>query len=532
MTGPANPLMVALTTRRGAPWVPPDGVSFRVDYLSKHRQLGYKRATITAKGPRPAVFELLETLEYGVKIYSATDPAVWLGLVEGVNVYDGENRVGLSLRDMANRVAVAYSYVEPGTSTVGVRKTTAWADDTASQNEFGVKEYLHSSDGTTDAGAVQLRDTFLADHALPVAARTYAGGLGMEAGEITASIECIGWIMTLGWEYYADSSTTNTATSTQISNILSAAQFINSVAVETASGISTSRYRKGDETMLTELLALMEMGTTNGKTYQLAIDEARNVRVFETPADTTVSYRQRVDGQVLSTSDEPIDGYRVEAGTWIELKDALPGSVDTTWMRYIGKFLIEEVEWTASRPDKPRLTPAGTRGGGVGLLGGTGSGYSLPKVMGAMSVPWAQVTGKPEYESGSYAPAWQGATTNPNIGNGTITGFYSRVGDIVTVSIRLLMGSTTTYGSGAWSFGLPFSIRSGVMAGFMAYLRDASASVNYHRIAIIAGPNAIVQAFRGLADATNSNAMNATTPFTWANGDEIRITGTYIAAPV
>lgn len=387
MTGPANPLMVALTDRSGTAWLLPDGVSLTVDYLSKHRLLGYKRATITAKGPRPAVFELLETLRYGVKIYSATDPAVWLGLVEGVNVYDGENRVGLSLRDMANRVAVAYSYVEPGTSTVGVRKTTAWANDTASQGEFGVKEYLHSSDGTTDAGAVQLRDTFLADHALPVAARTYAGGLGMEAGEITASIECIGWIMTLGWEYYADSSTTNTATSTQISNILSAAQFINSVAVETASGISTSRYRKGDETMLTELLALMEMGTTNGKTYQLAIDEARNVRVFETPADTTVSYRQRVDGQVLSTSDEPIDGYRVEAGTWIELKDALPGSVDTTWMRYIGKFLIEEVEWTASRPDKPRLTPAGTRGGGVGLLGGTGSGLTIPRIQAAIRQP-------------------------------------------------------------------------------------------------------------------------------------------------
>jgi hypothetical protein len=420
MTAPANPLLVAFTDRSGTAWLLPDGVSLTVDYLSRHRLLGYKRATITAKGPRPAVFELLETIRYGVKIYSATDPAVWLGLVEGVNVYDGENRVGLSLRDMANRVAVAYSYVEPGTSTVGVRKTTAWADDTASQNEFGVKEYLHSSDGTTDAGAVQLRDTFLADHALPVAARTYAGGLGMEAGEITASIECIGWIMTLGWEYYADSSTTNTATSTQISNILSAAQFINSVAVSTASGISTSRYRKGDETMLTELLALMEMGTTNGKTYQLAIDEARNVRVFETPADTTVSYRQRVDGQVLSTFDEPIDGYRVEAGTWIELKDALPGSVDTTWMRYIGKFLIEEVEWTASRPDKPRLTPAGTRGGGVSLVGGGGSGLTIPRIQAAIVGEWTDYDATMSGTGGSagtYAEGANGVARYCVIGN-------------------------------------------------------------------------------------------------------------------
>lgn len=149
----------------------------------------------------------------------------------------------------------------------------------------------------------------------------------------------------------------------------------------------------------------------------------------------------------------------------------------------------------------------------------------------AESVPWAQVTGRPEYETGSYSPSWIGDITNPSIGNGTLVGYYSRVGNVVTMSIRLVMGSTTTYGSGAWSFGLPFTSNGGAMHLFVAYLRDTSTSTNYHRIGIIAGASGIVQAFRGLADGTNSNAMNATTPFTWANGDEIRIAGTYIAAP-
>jgi hypothetical protein len=378
----SGPLLVAFTDRAGAVWLPPDGVSFRVERHSKNRFTAYKSATITASGPRQAVFELLETLRYGVTIYAATDPQVWLGFVETVNVaYENGALTGISLRDMANRVAVAYSYVEPGTSTVGVRKTTAWADDLASQAEFGVKEALISSDGTTNAGAAALRDTYLAEHALPVATTSYNG---MATGAVTAQITCAGWLSTLGWKTYANAGTTDTATSAQLAAILGAGEFVTSVTVETASGISSSQYRKGDQTALEELLALCEAGTTAGRAYQCEIDEARNVRVVEAPASTEIAYRRRADGRVLSLSDELIDGYRIPAGRWVEHKDIIPASVDTTWLKNVGRYLVGEVEWLSSRPDVPVLTPAGSRGGVVGLAGGTGSGLSIPKVQGVI----------------------------------------------------------------------------------------------------------------------------------------------------
>ena len=55
----------------------------------------------------------------------------------------------------------------------------------------------------------------------------------------------------------------------------------------------------------------------------------------------------------------------------------------------------------------------------------------------------------------SYTVSWTAATTNPSIGNGTLSGRYTQIGKTVIGSISLTMGSTTTYGTGAWSFSLP-----------------------------------------------------------------------------
>ena len=55
----------------------------------------------------------------------------------------------------------------------------------------------------------------------------------------------------------------------------------------------------------------------------------------------------------------------------------------------------------------------------------------------------------------TYTPVWTAATTNPVLGNGSITGKYRRVGDCVEIEVELLTGSTTTFGSGAYYFSIP-----------------------------------------------------------------------------
>lgn len=55
----------------------------------------------------------------------------------------------------------------------------------------------------------------------------------------------------------------------------------------------------------------------------------------------------------------------------------------------------------------------------------------------------------------SYTPTWTGTTTNPTLGNGTLTGEWSRRGNRISVDITLTIGSTTTLGSGTWEFTVP-----------------------------------------------------------------------------
>ena len=56
----------------------------------------------------------------------------------------------------------------------------------------------------------------------------------------------------------------------------------------------------------------------------------------------------------------------------------------------------------------------------------------------------------------AYTPTWTADTTNPVIGNGTIQGKYAKIGRKVTFHFVIIMGSTTTYGTGNYILSLPF----------------------------------------------------------------------------
>jgi hypothetical protein len=82
----------------------------------------------------------------------------------------------------------------------------------------------------------------------------------------------------------------------------------------------------------------------------------------------------------------------------------------------------------------------------------------------------------------SYTPTWTGATTNPVINNGTLAGFYTQVGKTVKARIEVAAGSSTTYGSGLYSWALPVPALA---------LADASAQ----NVSMPIGNSAILAAF-------------------------------------
>jgi hypothetical protein len=125
----------------------------------------------------------------------------------------------------------------------------------------------------------------------------------------------------------------------------------------------------------------------------------------------------------------------------------------------------------------------------------------------------------------TYTPAWTAASVNPAIGDGTIAGFYSRIGPLVTVHVSIVMGSTTTFGTGVWRISAPTNQKplggTGEHLGTAMFLDSGTAW------------------FTGTARWTtngfelygNNTAaqVSSSVPFTWAQNDVLHFSITYFA---
>jgi hypothetical protein len=113
---------------------------------------------------------------------------------------------------------------------------------------------------------------------------------------------------------------------------------------------------------------------------------------------------------------------------------------------------------------------------------------------------------------------WGSSGTLPVIGNGTIAGEWYKNGSLATVNGSIVMGASTTYGTGTYTITLPVvSASSGVVIGTAVAL-DNSTGVFYTGVCYVAsGSNQLFITWHG---ATTTTAP--TVPFTFAVSDAIR----------
>ncbi|MCX5114588.1 hypothetical protein OOK13_40220 [Streptomyces sp. NBC_00378] len=129
-----------------------------------------------------------------------------------------------------------------------------------------------------------------------------------------------------------------------------------------------------------------------------------------------------------------------------------------------------------------------------------------------------------------WTPTWTAATTNPALGNGSMTGRYMKWGRTCMVNLELTMGSTTTYGAGVWSFSLPFTAASAV--GSRVGMAQALGGSNRAAGQLIVAPAATTLTCFFPASTSVSFLSNngATNPFTWAATHQLRASFTYETA--
>lgn len=118
-----------------------------------------------------------------------------------------------------------------------------------------------------------------------------------------------------------------------------------------------------------------------------------------------------------------------------------------------------------------------------------------------------------------YTPIWTASGVAPALGNGTLAGAYYVRGKQVSVHITFTAGSTTTFGTGVYSFTLPFVGSAAVAGSFPAYILDAGTN-NYIGVGTQSTTTTI-------AIAVPAGLVGQTIPMTWANGDILIVSGTY-----
>lgn len=126
------------------------------------------------------------------------------------------------------------------------------------------------------------------------------------------------------------------------------------------------------------------------------------------------------------------------------------------------------------------------------------------------------------YEEGTFTPTFTGLT----VGNGSVFGFYRRIGKQVFITYGFILGSTSAVGSLSGVSGLPFTTGSVGVGRFFPVTGAAFKSgVGWFGAWSVLFTSAT--SGNGIYSSTNNTVLSATVPFTWATDDSLSLTATY-----
>lgn len=189
-----------------APLTIPD-LRYTVERYSHAAIGGPRRGVVGVQGDVRAVWEMLEWLRSPVNILDRRKSVVWWGYLNGVEIQVDAVRVRATLDLMANRIAIAYAHVEPGSETVGTRATTAWLQDDDSAGVYGTKELLSALGSATSDQAETAQEWLLESLRYPVPEIEILG-LAQKLSKNnqgSGTLLLRGWWDTLDWRYYSQS---------------------------------------------------------------------------------------------------------------------------------------------------------------------------------------------------------------------------------------------------------------------------------------------------------------------------------------
>lgn len=121
----------------------------------------------------------------------------------------------------------------------------------------------------------------------------------------------------------------------------------------------------------------------------------------------------------------------------------------------------------------------------------------------------------------TYTPTWTAASGGTSIGNGGISASFQVVAKTLLLRLYCAFGSTTTFGTGSWSFSLPAGVTSANLyqGGLPGVAFDSSTGARWVVTSDV-GPSATTFNVTPARDA-GSFVCDASRPFTWASADTL-----------
>ena len=317
---------------------------------------GYDTAEFSIKDSLTKVEDWLDAgLGLHVEVRNPALESVWEGFVNEVSLVVG----GLSatrgpLMDVANRVSLIYSLLDTTTNppTIGLRTSTTIADNTDSQDDYGIIEQVLSGSGMVTAEANQVRDSYLAEHGLPETSQRFVVGT---AAEPAVAVKCLGYYHWLkAWVYNQIAFSGTIQLDNKLIAILDAdpnGMFsgTNNASIA-ANALLVPRYENSDRKAWSIIKDLIAHGDVNDARFLFGIYDG--FRAVYSQAPSTLEYyillhdeKQRVMDSLSNSEIKPWD---VMAGKWLLFSDFFVGKSIAANLRQDPRAMfIESLQFTA-----------------------------------------------------------------------------------------------------------------------------------------------------------------------------------------
>lgn len=291
---------------------------------------GFHRCTFRISD-RPTAYE--EWLEDGlgrhIEVYDEALEPMWEGFVNEIVLTMGNLVVRRGpLTDIANRVKAVYSQIDPTTDppTLGIRRQTPTLEDTVSQDRYGVWAKVLSLAGVTDDNAIQLRDTYLREHARPETTSDYAGS----GSTVRIAIQCMGYFHSLAaYPYNQTSQTGLMSLSDKIAAVLQAdpnGWIADDYSRVAGNDLEVMAWENNNYVALDLIRGLAAMGDDQSRRHLFGVYEER--RPVYGPAPTEHDYEIRLNDPAQAIRDiggGVVQPWRVRPGRWAFFSDFLVG---------------------------------------------------------------------------------------------------------------------------------------------------------------------------------------------------------------